>query len=190
MSSEAEREAVYWRGLDGQRAIAPPGQYHLGGLYLGRVVRLCMTRLGGRGRVCEVGCGDGRLAGAFPLAAYVGVDINPHSLAAARENRPGYRFQEMLTPDAAWPEADCYLLHTVALHVPDAAIARFLERGRAARMVVVEAMDPAYRGPHGYQRTPEEYRMILGTLGWRKIRAGSWRIPDRPYRQDWIVADW
>ena len=51
--------------------------------------------------VLEVGCGYGRLCRAFVPQCYIGVDINPKAIEAARQKNPGYKF-DLINPAAAF----------------------------------------------------------------------------------------
>jgi len=51
-----------------------------------------------KGRVLDMGCGIGALAGIVPADRYMGVDINEQSLAIARKKYPQHNFQSALPP--------------------------------------------------------------------------------------------
>lgn len=120
--------------------------------------------------ILEVGCGYGRLCQAFPADKYIGVDVNPNTIKAARQKNPGYRF-ELITPAAQLPQAGTALLYTVALHVSDEELERFLAPiCRAAPVVVIsEIMDSRWRRPGNppvFNRDPEAYILSMGHLGY------------------------
>jgi SAM-dependent methyltransferase len=76
----------------------------------------------GQNQVTEIGCGYGRLCEAFDAGAYLGLDINRHAIAEARELHPRYRF-ETIEFAGTYPPTYLRLLYTVLLHVPDELIA-------------------------------------------------------------------
>jgi len=120
--------------------------------------------------VLEVGCGYGRLCRAFPAATYTGVDVNPSAIAQAKERNPEYRF-EAIAPAAALPQAGTALLYTVALHISDEELVRFLKPiCEAARVVVIaELMDVRWRrggDPPVFNRDPEQYVATMMSLGY------------------------
>ncbi len=149
MTSAAE----FWRGNTGLRDITPKGErFPEVGLFeaLGRACR---------GSVFEFGCGDGRLAPAFPIEQYAGFDINATALAAARVANPAHRYV------TEWEPADTWLAHTVMLHVPDDEIGRLLERTRDyPRIVIGEVMGRKWRRPGDppvFNRDVTEYAALV-----------------------------
>jgi ribosomal protein L11 methylase PrmA len=52
-----------------------------------------------KGRVLDVGCGTGVLAGIVAADLYVGVDIDEQSLSIANKQYPQYNFQSFLPPE-------------------------------------------------------------------------------------------
>jgi SAM-dependent methyltransferase len=127
--------------------------------------------------VLEVGCGYGRLCGAFPAQSYTGVDINPKAIAAARMRNPGYRFGH-ITPAAELPKAGTALLYTIALHIPDEELARFLAPvcAAASSVVIAEIMDRRWRRPGNppvFNRDPEQYILEMANRGFLLRRFGK-----------------
>ena len=132
-----------------------------------RIAALC------EGRVCEVGCGTGRVSEAFKLDSYVGVDINPEAILYARRLHPGYLFGSIGWDDPL-PEADTYLYYTVLLHIPDEEIMDVIGKTKKyrkhPRVVVFESMDRLLRERTAYllnpylkifQRNPEDYEELF-----------------------------
>jgi len=127
--------------------------------------------------VLEIGCGYGRLCRAFTPEKYTGVDVNPKAVEAARRHNPGYRF-EHIAPAAPLPAADVALIYTVALHIPDEELARFLAPVCAAAPVVVigEIMDIRWRragNPPVFNRDPEQYVLEMANRGYLLRRFGK-----------------
>ena len=148
------RPAEFWRGNADLRDITPAGErFPEVGLF-STLAAAC------RGSVFEFGCGDGRLAPAFPAAEYVGFDINPAALAAARVANPTHSFTD------AWQPADTFLAWTVLLHVPDDEIAGVLARASAyGRVVIGEVMGRRWRRPGDppvFNREAGEYVEMAG----------------------------
>ena len=146
--------AEFWRGNSRLRDITPRGErFPEAGLF-DALRRAC------RGSVFEFGCGDGRLAPAFPADGYAGFDINPAALAAAAGANPGYSFGD------AWQPADTWLAWTVLLHVPDDEIAPLLARTAGyGRLVIGEVMGRRWRRdgfPPVFNREPHEYVALVG----------------------------
>jgi SAM-dependent methyltransferase len=56
-----------------------------------------------KGRVLDVGCGTGVLAGIVAADLYVGVDIDEQSLSIANKQYPQYNFQSFLPPEESKP---------------------------------------------------------------------------------------
>lgn len=71
-----------------------------------------------RGRVLDVGCANGLLTQWCKPTAYVGVDIDEQSVAAARRDRPGFRFETSLPTDE---EFDTVVALALIEHVKDPA---------------------------------------------------------------------
>jgi SAM-dependent methyltransferase len=130
------------------------------------------------GGILEVGCGYGRLCQAFSSSEYLGVDVNPAAIAVAREKNPGYRF-EHIAPGAELPGMGTALIYTVALHIPDEELERFMKPicTAAPVLMIAEIMDSRWRHPGDppvFNRDPEQYIMALMRLGfflrsWGKI---------------------
>jgi SAM-dependent methyltransferase len=183
-------EAEFWKE-HGQTHIVPQTTLvHPEGFSPGEYVRSFFT---GCSQVTEVGCGVGRLAGAFDAARYLGVDINAASLEAARRNCPGHRF-ELLSEREPLPECDGLLFFTVLLHIGDSALNSMLRRAaRAARRIVVaEIMDRRWRrggNPPVFNREAEEYAAHLNSYG--HVLVASERRPYERYNNEkwWAARD-
>jgi len=146
--------AEFWRGNARLRDITPKGErFPEVGLFdaLGRACT---------GSVFEFGCGDGRLAPAFPAERYAGFDINPSALAAAQMANPGYRYV------TEWAPADTWLAWTVLLHVPDDEVGGVLARAtQYPRVVIGEVMGRKWRRPGDppvFNREADEYVAMMG----------------------------
>lgn len=146
--------AEFWRGNARLRDITPQGER------FPEVGLFDALRSACRGAVFEFGCGDGRLAPAFPPERYAGFDINPAALAAARLANPGYTFGD------TWAPADTWLAWTVLLHVPDDDVVGVLQRAAGyGRVVIGEVMGRRWRRPGDppvFNREADEYEQIMG----------------------------
>lgn len=147
--------AEYWRSNKTLLHTTPPGElFPEVGLY-DKLTAAC------KGSVFEFGCGYGRLAPAFHPSAYIGYDINPTALAAARKNAPAHLFTDM-----EWPDADTVLAHTVLLHIPDDQIQETLDRMKAYKRIVIGEITGRHwrrRGdPPVFNREIGDYERMLG----------------------------
>jgi len=145
----------FWQGEKALRFITPPGERFPEGDIHGILNNHC------EGKVLEYGCGDGRLAPAFEVENYIGVDINPSAVEKAKRNNPEYDFRPV-----EFPGADTILAHTVLLHVSDdrieQLIGKFLEY---PRIVIGEVMGRNWRrsgNPPVYNRDEQDYIDMMG----------------------------
>ncbi|WP_165912321.1 class I SAM-dependent methyltransferase [Novosphingobium sp. PhB165] len=122
--------------------------------------------------VLEIGCGVGRIASLFD-DGYIGVDVNPHSLAQARAVLPAQNFR-IHDQGYRYPDAATALFYTVLLHVSDEALVPLLieaVRGRQ-RIIIAELMDVRWRregNPPVFNRDPEYYIFLMQELGFRLV---------------------
>ena len=121
--------------------------------------------------VLEVGCGDGRLCGAFSPHGYLGLDINQAIINTAGIKHPGYKFQSCSYFDI-YPASDVVLLYTLLLHIADENIEQFLKNitESTKKIVIAEILGRAWRRegiPPVYNREEHEYINILKTFGFR-----------------------
>jgi SAM-dependent methyltransferase len=147
--------AEYWRGNEKLQHITPPGERYPE-RSLKDLPSVCT------GSVFEFGCGDGRLSGFFSPGKYVGADINPHAIEAARRNNPQHSFQ--LFDD--WVPADTVLAFTVLLHIPDDEMQSALHGMKSyGRIVIGEIMGRQWRrqgNPPVFNRSLSEYSQMIG----------------------------
>jgi SAM-dependent methyltransferase len=149
--------SAYWRANADLQHITPPGErFPEVGLFeaLGRACH---------GSVFEFGCGDGRLSPVFDPHKYVGFDINPAALDAARRANPAYRYTD------EWEPAETFLAHTVLLHVDDTAIVDVIVRARTdyRRIVIGEIMGRQWRrggDPPVFNRDVVDYARMVERL--------------------------
>lgn len=135
---------------DGLRNIQPPGENPAGFdevAFLAGVYRLCDART-----VLDLGCGWGRLAGAFPADRYTGIDINPKAVERARALHPDYRFEQAAFDDPL-PARDLCVASSVLLHADDRNVAGLAERmSRSFRkLLIIEIMQRNVREQTGHQ---------------------------------------
>jgi SAM-dependent methyltransferase len=179
--------AAFWRKEGLSHIIPGTGVEFHEGFNPGEVV----AQLAPKGSILEVGCGYGRLSGAFDADRYTGVDINPTAVQKASELRPGHRYVAVSDSDPL-PAADTAFSYAVLLHISDQDIQTFLERMTAAapRIILAEVMDPRWRRPGDppvFNRDPEEYILRMGML-----RYGVVRYVKLPYvrydQQPWNIG--
>ncbi|MDH3359811.1 MAG: class I SAM-dependent methyltransferase [Desulfobulbaceae bacterium] len=154
------------------------GQYGMNNLYnsslaeaephIGAIVLKYAT-----GIICEVGCGNGRVANLFPHNRYIGIDISKKAITAAKERLPGYQF-EKIKYDADYPEAQTFLFYTVLVHVPDESIESVFTRVKKAgakRIIIYEAMTRWFRQYSRHQnfhRDVCDYRGLAKQFGYNE----------------------
>lgn len=91
------------------------------------------------GRLLDVGCGSGKLAGLVPPDRYLGVDIDSESLERAAREHPGHRFTAALPGETE--SFDTIVALAVIEHVASPAgflaeLARRLSAAPGSRIVV------------------------------------------------------
>jgi 2-polyprenyl-3-methyl-5-hydroxy-6-metoxy-1,4-benzoquinol methylase len=91
-----------------------------------------------RGTVLDVGCGNGGLARHVPPERYLGLDVDPVSVAAAQAACPDHRFVVGDVPDGG--VYDTIVALAVIEHVPDPAsflrrLSQFMRDEASARIV-------------------------------------------------------
>jgi len=122
-------------------------------------------------KVIDYGCGAGRLSNAFPPVGYLGLDINPAAVDAARLANPGYRYRVIEGFDL--PPTDLLLAYTTLLHLDDAETEQFFNGAAAApvkRLLICEICGKQYRRlgapPHAYNRDLDEYATLAEARGY------------------------
>jgi len=142
------------------------------------------------GKVCEIGCGTGRVAKLFHPKSYIGLDINPMALEVAERHNPKHSF-DLIMWESLYPGATTYLFFTVMLHIPDSelwGIVRKLDN----RVVIVEAMGRwirDYGKGNNYQRDPEEYRKVFSRIGMKEKSLSHCHQYHFPYYLDIMVFE-
>lgn len=116
----------FWQGEDGIRNVIPrsgrKGEFPERPSFDPMEILTDMIR----GRpVCEVGCGYGRLAGAFPNDMYIGVDCNVEAIARAKRLLPAYSFHVL--SEYRYPPTMAKFAYTVAMHIPDEEYPEFIK---------------------------------------------------------------
>lgn len=147
------------------------------------------------GVVCEVGCGIGRCAEAFPPERYIGLDINREAIERARLEYPLHRF-ETVKWDDSYPGADTYLFYTTLLHIPDDELMDVFKRtsngnGKQSRLVIFETMSGSLRSIErgNYQRNISEYKDILTGLNREIIELRELPSETHPFVRHFMVAE-
>lgn len=189
-TTAGSRESEFWKEHGRDHIIPQTALANPEGFSPGEYIRSFFV---GCERITEVGCGVGRLAGAFEESRYLGLDINAAALQVARENLPQHRFQ-LISEDDSLPESDGLLFYTVLLHINDQAIEVMLRKAtRAARRIVIaEIMDRRWRRgglPPVFNREAEEYATYLNRLGYSLLT--SERRPYERYNNErwWNAKD-
>lgn len=122
--------------------------------------------------VIEIGCGRGRLAGAFPAPKYLGVDINNSAVEEARRLHPSHRFVT-IRYDEPYPTAECGFAYTVFLHIPDELIEDTIRKISSSfrKFVVCEILGRHWRERQGkvpvFNRDQAEYVDLFQSHGFR-----------------------
>jgi SAM-dependent methyltransferase len=142
----------YWRLNKSLAHITPPNER------FPEIGLLPILKSVGRGSVFEFGCGDGRLSQAFD--DYVGYDINPTALKAAKLNNPDKRYTDKIVP------ADTFFAYTVLLHIPDNEIQSVIEIAKNYKRIVIgEITGRQWRrtgNPPVFNREVQEYADLIG----------------------------
>jgi 2-polyprenyl-3-methyl-5-hydroxy-6-metoxy-1,4-benzoquinol methylase len=101
-----------------------------------------------RGRVLDFGCGTGQLAGSLAPEHYIGYEIDPGSLAEARERYPDHLFSDRLP--SVTEKFDTIVLLAVIEHLPNPyhALQDLRQRLRRGGHIVLTTMTPACRRLH------------------------------------------
>jgi len=142
------------------------------------------------GRVCEIGCGTGRIASVFSPKSYIGLDINPFSLEIAEKRHPNHAF-DLIMWETIYPGADTYLFFTVLLHIPDSELFGIIRR-LDNRVVIVEAMGSwlrDYGRDNNYQRDPDDYRKEFKRIGMKEQKFVHCGQAHFPYYLDFMVFE-
>lgn len=153
----------YWRSRAGLQHITPGKDTWPEGEDFGAWLVELMP-----GAVLEFGCGTGRLARAFPVERYIGVDVSSHALGAARAQSQ-HDFREVGEHETL-PVADYAFAHTVLLHVSDDDISAVAARlvSAAPTVFVSEIMDRKWRrrgNPPVFNREYSDYIDIFRDAG-------------------------
>lgn len=154
-----------WNGKNGMRLLYPKrhGVWPMGDSP-DAIAEYC------KGKVCEVGCGNGRCSMAFKPEQYIGVDINKNAIQEAKKLYPEYKFETIGWYDS-YPKADTYLFYTVMLHIPDDELLSVFKKIESdKRIVIFETMMKEYRNKDrgNYQRNIEDYTKVVNRVG-RKV---------------------
>lgn len=141
--------------------------------------------------VLEVGCGVGRIASLFKPREYIGVDINPCALVAARQALPNHVFH-LTDKGLLLPKSKSAFFYTVLLHVPDEDLGEaFAGLSQDCRRVVIaEVMDSRWRregNPPVFNRDPETYILEMQRQGF--VFVDCQKYPYERYdREPWNIG--
>jgi len=128
--------------------------------------------------VHDLGCGRGRLCSVRSPEEYVGSDLSPGSIAAAKKANPGYTFNEV-SVDSEYPEADATLAYTVFLHMDDQTLDGVIGNIRKADhpyICVAEILGREWRrrgNPPVFNRDLNDYVAIMRSHGYYLYAASS-----------------
>lgn len=127
-------------------------------------------------RVLDVGCGPGTNAPRFASAEYVGVDINHHYLAIARERHRGRFVQaDLETADLTGLGAfDTILVNSFLHHLPDDAVGRILRQLEDllepdGRVHLLELVMPEKRSLARLMASLDRGRFARPLAAWRRL---------------------
>lgn len=179
LGADLRRLSIPWRSAEslfwieeGVRHIIPEiGEKFLEGFDVGDLLDQCLDS---HLPVVEIGCGVGRIAGLFAPESYIGVDVNPYALIAARAANPNHMFR-IADVGLQYPSAPSAFVYTVLLHISDEEIDRFMKEvvtGRS-RVIIAELMDRRWRRegvPPVFNRDAEDYILIMQRLGFRLVK--------------------
>jgi SAM-dependent methyltransferase len=127
-------------------------------------------------KVHELGCGAGRLCSVTSPDKYVGTDLNPHAITAAKKNNPEYNFQEVQI-HSDYPPADVTMAYTVFLHMDDITLESVIRRIAAAGhryILVSEILGREWRrggNPPVFNRSLDDYLVLMQKVGYVLQRA-------------------
>ncbi len=118
----------------------------------------------------DICCGTSGIAAAFGVDEYIGTDIRPEALLAARAALPDHRFR-VLMEEYPYPAGGTVLLLDVLAHVPDASLPVILARAAdaAQRLIVCERLGRAARGAATFHRESEELAAACAAAGWQPV---------------------
>jgi SAM-dependent methyltransferase len=166
-NSNPEDLIEFWH-VDQLRNITPPSSMNPAGFdevaFLKRLRHLLNAS-----SIVEIGCGNGRLASAFPGDTYLGLDINQEAIRQARIHNPGYRF-ELTDFCSSYPKADLYIAYTVFLHIDDRNMMNLSRRLADAceQLLIVEIMYPSFRNlpsvVPNFARSRADYERIFAVF--------------------------
>lgn len=128
--------------------------------------------------VLDFGCGYGRISQTFPAEKYTGIDLNPNALKKARENNPGYKYEETFVNAQSYPVSDLTYAYTVFLHLDDETLENILSKlsnttGKYFIIAEILGKEWANMGqsiPPTYCREKEEYESLMKKQGFELIK--------------------
>lgn len=148
-----------WWAAHGSEHVTPHGDRQPEGFDPGERAQYLLNEEGAAHSVVEIGCGDGRLAGAFDASEYVGLDVNEENLARARFAHTSHDFRSY-EPWGELPGSAAVIAWAVLLHVPDDDLPKFVKLCAGRVVVIGESMSRLWRrkgSPPVYNRDPVDY---------------------------------
>jgi SAM-dependent methyltransferase len=135
-----------------------------------------------KGKIIEVGCGNGRLSLSFDFARYLGLDVNPTAIEEAQKLYPQYTFK-FIQPHEQLPFSEFKFVYTVLLHVSDEAIEGMVNSlvESSSEVLVAEIMGRKWRragNPPVFNREVDEYIQLFEAYGCKVIHQ-----EERPYKR-------
>ena len=132
--------------------------------------KICVGEL-----VTEIGCGEGRLSGAFHPEHYIGIDVSPKVLEIAESKNWEFKNYKYLLHNQgdSYPSADVRLVYTVLLHIDDDCIDDMIKNlcEGTDTVVVAEIMARMWRregNPPVFNREADEYITLFEKCGFEK----------------------
>ena len=149
----------YWRTNETLQHLTPRNKINPEGFDVVGEIKKVWQRAGSPTPICDFGCGVGRLAEAFPVEYYVGLDVNQSAVDVARVAHPERYFD--VSADGGWPFV---LAYSVFNHYPNNVFVQLVEGLFPDMLLIGEMMDDKWcRGglPYAHNKSVETYADLL-----------------------------